>query len=148
MSLFYSLSIAGQSLLTHKNAINTTNSNISNVYTDGYSRKIPQLANIPTGGVELKTVERAFNQAYFNRYVNTNNLKTGYENYKDILQQVESVFNDIQGSGFADELNQFFNSFNDIAVNPDDIAARYSALSKAEALVGRIRNSYETLTVY
>ncbi|WP_457622725.1 flagellar hook-associated protein FlgK [Persephonella sp.] len=145
MSLFYSLSVAGQSLLTHKNAINTTNSNISNVYTDGYSRKIPQLANLPTGGVELKTVERAFNQAYFNRYVNTNNLKTGYENYKDILDQIESVFNDIQGSGFAEELNQFFNSFNDVAINPDDIAARYSVLSKAETLVGRIRNSYDTL---
>ncbi len=146
MSLFYSLSIAGQSLLTHRNAINTTNNNISNVYTDGYSRKLPQLVNLPTGGVELKNIERAFSQAYFNRYVNVNNQKTGYENYKDILQQIESVFNDIQGSGFSNEINQFFNSFNDVAVNPDDIAARYSVLSKAEALVGRIRNSYETLS--
>ncbi|WP_457623087.1 flagellar hook-associated protein FlgK [Persephonella sp.] len=146
MSLFYSLSLAGQSLLTHRNAINTTNTNISNVFTEGYSRKIPHLSNLSTGGVELKRIERAFDQALFNRYVNTNNLKSGYENYNNILRQVESVFNDIQGSGFANELNEFFNSFNDIAINPDDIAARYSALSKAEALVGRIRNSYETLT--
>ncbi|MDQ7055155.1 MAG: flagellar hook-associated protein FlgK [Persephonella sp.] len=95
--------------------------------------------------VYLQKIERVFDSSLFGRYINTNNQKTGYENYQDILQQIESLYNDIMGSGLSETLNDFFNSFNDVAVNPDDLAARQTVLSKATALVGRIRNDYQSL---
>ncbi len=145
MSLFYSLSIAGQSLLSNKKGINITNRNISNVFTEGYSRKVPVFQDMPTGGVNLEKVERQYNESLFKRFTSINQEVVGDESYKDVLEQIEAVFNDVQGSGFSNEINEFFNSFNDMAVNPDDLAARQKVLSKAQDLIGRIRNSNETL---
>ena len=145
MSLFFALSMAGQSLLTHKRAMDNVNKNMSNMYSEGYARRVNHLSDMPASSVELKKIERVFDQSLFNRYILANNQKTGYEGYQDILQQIEALYNDIMGSGLASEINDFFNSFNDVAVNPDDLAARNSVISKATALVGRIRNDYETL---
>ncbi|WP_457639912.1 flagellar hook-associated protein FlgK [Persephonella sp.] len=145
MSLFFALSMAGQSLLTYKRGLDNVNKNISNVYSEGYARRVNHFADMTASSVYLKKIERVYDQSLFNRYITANNEKTGYESYQDILQQVESIYNDIMGSGLSDQLNEFFNSFNDVAVNPDDLAARYTVLSKAQALVGRIRNDYETL---
>ncbi len=145
MSLFYSLSLAGQALLTNKNAINITNKNISNVFTKGYSRQIPELADLPAGGVYLANIERAFSQSLFSRKVSLSQHVKSLSSYKGILEQVESLFNDINGTGISESLNAFFSALNDVAVNPGDMSARYSVIQKAKNLVSSIRSSYDNL---
>jgi len=145
MSLFYSLSLAGQSLLTNKNAINITNKNISNVFTKGYSRQIPELADLPAGGVYLANVERAFSRSVFLRKVNLTQQVNGLSSYSGILEQVESLFNDVNGVGISESLNEFFSALNDVVVNPGDMSARYSVIQKAKNLVSTIRSSYDNL---
>ncbi len=145
MSLLAALSIASQSLLSNRIAIDTTNRNITNVYTDGYSREEPVFADLPGSGVTVETIRRIFDQAYFKRYLSENQNNKALSSEEDILQQVESIFNDEQGTGLSEALTQFFNVMNDIAVQPDDIAARSELLSAANSLIGRIRDSYSTL---
>jgi len=145
MSLFEALSIAGQSLLANRIAINTTNRNIANVYTEGYSREEAVLTDVPGSGVNVETIRRIFNKAYLTRYLSENQNNKALSAYEDILEQVESVFNDLQGTGFSQALTDFFNAMEDIAVKPDDIAARQELIAKAKTLVGRIRDSYSTL---
>jgi len=146
MSLFAALSIASQALLANKTAVNTTNRNLSNIYTDGYSRETPVFTDIPGGGTSIETIKRAFSKMYFTRYVTENQKYNSLSTYQDILKQVESVFNDLQGSGFSNELDKFFNIMNDIALNPADLAPRSEFISAAQSLVGRIRDSYSTLS--
>ncbi len=145
MSLFYSLSLGGQALLSNKRAIDITNKNISNVFTDGYSRKIPVFTDMPTGGVNLQAVKRAYDEILFQKLISTNQAVISDENYEELLTQIESIFNDIQGSGFSTALNDFFNAFHQVSLNPNDMTARYDALTKAKQLVGRIRNSFDNL---
>ncbi len=145
MSLFAALSIASQSLLSNRTAIDTTNRNITNVYTEGYSREEPVFSDLPGSGVAVETIRRIFDKAYFKRFISENQNNKALSNYEDILQQIESVFNDEQGSGLSETLTQFFNAMHDIAIQPDDIAARSEFLSVAKSLVGRIRDSYSTL---
>ncbi|NPA52374.1 MAG: flagellar hook-associated protein FlgK [Aquificae bacterium] len=145
MSLFYNLSLGGQALLSNKRAIDITNNNISNVFTDSYSRKLPIFTDVSTGGVNLETVKRVYDEILFQKVIDTNQALISDENYKDLLVQVESIFNDIQGSGFSTALNEFFNAFHQVSLNPNDITARYDAITKAKQLVGRIRNSYDNL---
>ncbi|WP_457568004.1 flagellar hook-associated protein FlgK [Desulfurobacterium sp.] len=147
MSLLYALSIAGQSLLTYQDAIDVTNKNISNAFTDGYSREEAVIADLPArSGAYIQDIRRMSSKIIFNRYIKANQETEGLNNYENILKQVEDIFNDTAGSGFSQALNEFFSSLNDIAVNPGDLTARYAALSKAKALVGRIRDSYSYLT--
>ncbi|WP_456425711.1 flagellar hook-associated protein FlgK [Desulfurobacterium sp.] len=147
MSLLYALSIAGQSLLTYQDAINVTNKNISNAFTDGYSREEAIIADLPArSGAYIQNIRRLSSKIIFSRYIKANQETEGLNDYKSILDQVEDVFNETAGSGFGAALNDFFASLNDIAVNPGDLTARYAALSKAKALVGRIRDSYSYLT--
>ncbi|WP_200763838.1 flagellar hook-associated protein FlgK [Nitrosophilus alvini] len=145
MSLFSSLSIGSQALLSFKRGIDITNKNMTNVYTEGYSRVNPVFENVVSGGVYLNRAERIFDNSLFTRTININQQYTGNTAYQDILDQIEFNFNDIQGSGFGTALDEFFNSMNDVIVNPDNLAARQSVISEAKTLVGRIRTSYESL---
>jgi len=145
MALFAALSVASQALLANRTAINATNKNISNVYNEDYSREEAVFADLPGSGVSIETVRRIFDRALFRRFISQNQENASLQEYQIVLEQVESVFNDLQGSGFASELEEFFSVMNDIAVKPDDIAARAELISVAKSLVGRIRDSYDTL---
>jgi len=74
MSLFYGLVLGGQALISNKRAIDLTNQNISNVFTEGYSRKIPIFSDVPTGGVNLEKVQRAYDDILFQKVINTNQV--------------------------------------------------------------------------
>ena len=145
MSLFYSLNLSSQALLTFKRGLDITNKNMTNVYTDGYSRVNPVFENLHSGGVYLRKAERVFDNSLFNRVINVNQFVVGDEAYKDILEQIEFNFNDIQGSGFSNALDSFFASMNDVITNPDDLSARESFLHETKNLIGRIRSSYDNL---
>jgi flagellar hook-associated protein 1 FlgK len=145
MALFGALSIASQALLSQQIGVKTTNRNINNVYTDGYSREVPILSDSPAAGVKVEDIRRVFNKAYFKRLLSNSGEYQNLETYRNVLEQVESVFNDQMGSGLSEALNDFFNSMHDIAVKPDDLAARANFLSAAKTLVGRIRDSYSSL---
>ncbi len=145
MSLFYSLNLSSQALLTFKRGIDITNKNMTNVYTDGYSRVKPVFENLQSGGVYLNRAERIFDNSLFNRIINVNQSVVGDETYKDILKQIEFNFNDTQGSGFSSAIDSFFSSMNDIITNPDDLSARQSFLSETKNLIGRIRTAYDNL---
>ncbi|SMO82863.1 flagellar hook-associated protein 1 FlgK [Balnearium lithotrophicum] len=145
MALFGALSIASQALLSQQIGVKTTNRNINNVYTDGYSREVPILSDSPAAGVKVEDIRRVFNKAYFKRLLSNSGEYQNLETYRNVLEQVESVFNDQMGSGLSEALNDFFNSMHDIAVKPDDLAARANFLSVTKTLVGRIRDSYSSL---
>jgi len=144
MSLFSS-AIGSTSLLTYKKSIDITNQNMANAYTDSYSRKTPVFSDLVTGGVELSQVERSFDQNLQTRFISVNQELASDQSYKELLDQVETLYNDMQGSGLSSSLDAFFNAFNDVAVNPANTAARQEVLSSAQALTGRIRSTYGNL---
>jgi len=145
MALFGALSLASQALLSQQIAVNTTNRNLSNVNTDGYSREEPVFADIPGGGVTVATLRRIFSSVLFKRFISENQNNAYLKAKSEVLSQVESLFNDQMGSGLSQAINDFFSVMNDVAVNPADLAARQELLSKAQVLVGRIRDSYSAL---
>ncbi len=145
MSLFGILSVGGQALLTGRKAIDITSENLSNQDTEGYSRQRVHQQDITPNGVYVKDIERVFNNSIYKRILAVNQQVEGEKNYKDILSEVESLFNDIHGTGFGQKIEEFFNAFNDIAINPDDLAARDKVISVAKQLIGRIRDNYDNM---
>ncbi len=146
MSLFSALSIASQSLLSHRRAITTTNRNLTNAYTKGYSREEPVIVDYPGAGVRVETVKRIFSKVHFGRLITENQKEKSLAAYRDALEQVESIFNDLQGSGLSQALTDFVNALQNVSVEPGNIPARAELLAKAKTLIGRIRDSYNSLS--
>ena len=145
MSLFGILSLGSQALLTGKRSIDITSENISNQYSDDYSRQLIHQEDLVPAGVNIVNIERAFDNSLFSRIVSVKQQVSYGQTYSDILSEVEALFNDIHGSGFSEKITEFFNAFNDVAINPDDISARDKVISVANQLVGRIRDAYDNL---
>ncbi|MEZ5230920.1 MAG: hypothetical protein R2710_30865 [Acidimicrobiales bacterium] len=56
------------------------------------------------------------------------------------LKSIEAQLGPLREGSFSDQLNQFFNSFDDLANEPDDPATRQVTLQRAEQVAGSIRS--------
>lgn len=140
--LFQGLEIGKRALLTHQLALQTIGHNIANVNTPGYSR---QRVNIRTSypenaqvgivgsGVQVEDIRHIRDLFLGNRFRHENK-SLGQWNYKDkILRQIESLFNEPNDNSLSDMLNDFWNSWADLATT-NTISSREAIVSQAKRL--------------
>ena len=153
--LFGSLSIAVRSLLAQEGAINTTANNISNVNTPGYSRQIPILTEAPpldTGqisignGVNFEGVQSVRDNILELRIDQETQQQNQLQSYVNSMNQVQSLFNDTEGGGLGDVINQFFSSFQQLADNPTDVPTRQAVISAAQNLASAFQQTGQQLS--
>ncbi|WP_106496666.1 flagellar hook-associated protein FlgK [Lentibacillus sp. Marseille-P4043] len=140
MSTFHGLEMAKQALFAQQSALYTTGHNISNANTEGYSRQRvnfetltpypsasrnrPQIAGQLGTGVEAGTVQRIRNQ-YLDYQFRSENSKAGYWDTKaDALSRMEELMNEPSESGLSKTMDQFWQSLQDLSVNPENSGAR------------------------
>jgi flagellar hook-associated protein 1 FlgK len=154
-SLFGSLSIAVRSLLAQEGALDVTANNISNVNTPGYSRQLPILTEAPpldTGqisignGVEFEGVQNVRDNILDLRIDQETQQQNQLESYVNSMNQVQSLFNETEGAGLSDALNQFFNSFQDLADNPTDVPTRQAVISAGQDLASAFQQTGQQLS--
>jgi flagellar hook-associated protein 1 FlgK len=153
-SLFGSLSIAVRSLLAQEAALDTTANNIANVNTPGYSRQLPILTEAPpldTGqisignGVEFEGVQSVRDNILDLRIDQETQQQNQLKSYVSSMNQVQSLFNETGGSGLSDVLNQFFNSFQQLADKPTDIPTRQTVISAGQSLASAFQQTGQQL---
>jgi flagellar hook-associated protein 1 FlgK len=153
--LFGSLSIAVRSLLAQEGAISVTTNNISNVNTPGYSRQIPILTEAPpldTGqisignGVNFEGVQSVRDNILELRIDQETQQQDQLESYVNSMNQVQSLFNDTEGGGLGNVINQFFSSFQQLADNPTDVPTRQAVLSAAQNLASAFQQTGQQLS--
>lgn len=137
------LHMAGNALMTHQQAINVTGNNIANVNTPGYSRQrlilsasvIPYTALGPIGnGVEAVEVERIYDR-FIGVQINNESQSLGrWEAQKQILESIEVVFNESFGTGLSEAMNEFWNAWQDLSLNPRGQSERQILIAKGEIL--------------
>ncbi|MGM8212551.1 flagellar hook-associated protein FlgK [Virgibacillus sp. W0430] len=151
MSTFHGLEMARQALFAQRSALYTTGHNISNVNTEGYSR---QRINFQTAspyppaasrtqshhpgqmgtGVDIGSVQRIRNQFLDFQY-RAENGKMGYWNEKaEALSRMEELLNEPSESGLAKTMDEFWQSLQDLAVNPDNSGARSVVVNRGLAV--------------
>ncbi len=135
------LNIAKQALLTHQIAVDVTSHNIANVDTEGYSRQSLEVgANQSSpigagnlgGGVRAEAILRKYDRFIVQRIADQQSLLSNLEAQKDSLQVVETIFNEASGFGLNSVMNQFWQSWNDLANDPDILATRQTVVQMAE----------------
>lgn len=131
----------------------TTQHNIANSNTDGYSRqRTIQRSNIAVGtgagfigqGVGVSTIERQYS-SFLSGQVNTAQSTVGeLDTFLAQISQIDNMLAD-QSSGLSPALQDFFRGVQDVAANPSLLPSRQSMISSAEALVSRFRSLDERL---
>ncbi len=125
----------------------TTNHNISNANTPGYSRQqTVQTSQWPlfTGagffgqGVVVDTVKRIFSDFLQNQLLQAEGQQNYLGTYYSQMRQVDNMLADTS-AGLSPSLTQFFQGVSDMAANPSSIPGRQSMIGGAQSLVARFQ---------
>lgn len=122
------LNIGISGLNVSKKSLETTGHNIANVNTKGFSKQTVKQAPLRSQmqnsysqgrGVFLKSIERN-HDPYIEKRLNASISEHEYHNESvNLLGRVEDVFSEIDRTGLNQIINKFFNSFRDLANNPE-----------------------------
>ena len=149
MGLAGVLNIAKTALQATQSAIQTTSHNIANVNTPGYTRqRVEFSAGLPIlgGGIYIGTgvtadnVERVYDRFLGLQIHDANESMGKFSALSSSLSRLEGIFNDQEGLGLGDVLNEFFSALQDVANDPSDYSARSVLLSKAGTLTDRVND--------
>ncbi|MGD8764175.1 MAG: flagellar hook-associated protein FlgK [Desulfobacteraceae bacterium] len=153
-SIFGILDMAGTALLTHQEAINVTGNNIANVNTPGYSRQrlilSPRVtSNSALGlignGVEGEGIERIYDR-FVGVQINNENQSLGrWEAQKQILESIEVIFDESSGMGLSEAMNEFWNAWQDLSMNPSGQIEREVLISISENLTAIFNQKHADL---
>ncbi len=146
MSLFSVLGINGQSLNSFQKGIDLVNKNINNVNNKNYSKERAIFHELSGYGVTMAEAHRVYDQRFFDRFIHENQNFHFHEEINSSLENVEQIFNDIQGAGFSQELDDYFSSINKIVAEPTNSAAREEFINSAKVLVAKFVSSYRMLS--
>ncbi|MGZ3596323.1 MAG: flagellar hook-associated protein FlgK [Syntrophales bacterium] len=124
-------------------AMNVTGSNIANVNTPGYSRLRPDFGSIGVFnaasdqqqvGVKITSVERLYDKYLDQQVVQQEQYGAYSQSQLDVLNNVQTVFNESTGGGINDLLSQFWGAWSQLSANPSGITERDSLVSVSQSL--------------
>ena len=148
------LGIGRTGLSASKKSLEVTGHNLSNVNTEGYSRqRVMQSTAIPVSvggfvqgtGVKVDGVNRFNDEFVDKRLNNAIGSNKYYEARSENLEQVENIFNELDSDGLNQVLNKFFNSFRELANQPENETIRSVVRDNASLVVKDFRRIRGTL---
>jgi len=151
-NLLASLTSAARSMKSFESALAVVQNNVINASTPGYARQQVDLvalafqpeSNLP-GGVEARSLISTRSD-YSEQTVRRRTERYGrYEQIADGLSQVEPIFDLSEGSGIAGSINNILAAFSQLAVTPNDAAARQNVIGRAEDVARNFNFTAESL---
>lgn len=149
------MGVAKSGLTAAQAAIAVTGENISNVDTEGYSRRSVNFAEASTydvasgrigSGVLTESIQRYFSQYVENQYYDQSSLASRYEDLYTNLSNTESLFNESSGYGLSDTLSSFFTAWEDLTQSPEDASSRNSVVTSSQTLATTLSQISSDLT--
>jgi flagellar hook-associated protein 1 FlgK len=138
-------------------AIEVTGENVANVNTEGYSRQRVVLETAPVRtankyslgtGVQLGGIQRSYDDLLQKQVMAAS---SGYQQnlaQETALSQIEPLFNELTESGLGQTIQDFFDSWSDLATKPQGTAERQTVLARAQIMLDsfhQINSSLETV---
>ena len=148
------LNTARDAILANLTAMNVTGSNIANVNTPGYSRLRPDFGSIGVFnaasdqqqvGVKITSIERLYDRYLDQQVVQQEQYGAYSQSQLDVLNNVQTVFNESTGGGINDLLSQFWGAWSQLSANPSGITERDSLVSISQSLASMINQKANDL---
>ena len=162
MSSFYGLDIARKALTTSQKGIEVTAHNIANANTPGYSRQRLSLAAIEPavlgsrfapasqgmsgGGVRIITVDQIRNPFLDRQFRHEQAMAKEYETRSADLQYIESLFDELSGTGLSAGMNEFLSSLQEVSKSPTSVEYRTNMIQNAIKLTETFHHYARQLT--
>ena len=151
------LGIARRALQAHQSAMSVASNNIANVNTEGYSRQRIMLSagrslvtpqGILGSGVNIQGIERIHSNFIEQQLLNERPNFYQYEFKSTALHFIEDIFGEPSDFGLTRNLEDFFDSFHDLANDPEITTTRIIVREKAVSLKNSFRRINRQLTDY
>jgi len=150
-SIFNGLHIGYSGLSASQLGINTTGHNISNAETEGYTRqRVVQQTTIPLGtitpgaqgnGTQVKEIVRIHDEFVFSR-LRTDGQNKEYSDFeRETLEELSTYFPEIENVGIKYDLQEYFNLWGDLSINPDNQAVKIALAQQTEVLTRDIQQT-------
>jgi len=156
---FAGIEIGRRALQAHRLALDVTAHNVANANAPGYSRQVVRLAatrpytvpgiTSPAGpgqvgtGVTVTEIARMRDQ-FVDRQIYTEEHALGYwAKRQQILGELELTYLEPSEVSIRSALDQFWESLQELANNPESMATRAVVRERAAVLAETIRNTYE-----
>lgn len=150
-----------KSLFTQQAALTTTGHNISNANTKGFSRQtVNMVASKPLEplmmsrsaspgqvgqGVEFDAIKRVREKFLDDQYHHENKLLGEWTVRRDTLDKIEAIINEPSETGIREVLENFWNSWQDLSKEPDNLTARAVVKERTMSLVDALNYSSNQL---
>lgn len=153
--MFFGFNSAVRGLLASQRALYTTNHNIDNANTKGYSRqqidqratdpfKMPGIGFLGTG-TEIHNIQRVRDSFVDFKYWNETAPKGEWEIKKNSLTEIEKLMGEPSNNSFRKYMDDFYKSLDEMSKNPSDMAFREPVKENAMAFAKHINETAERL---
>lgn len=151
--LFSALNAARTSLEVNQKSIEIVGNNISNVNTEGYSRQSAEFSTYPSvnfgdffvgQGVKVSDVKRD-HDVFVTNQLRDKVVDFGlYNSQTRSLNELERIFN-ISEENIATDVDEFFDSWQELSANPSDLVLRDIVIQRGELLSTNFNNTVTEL---
>ena len=149
------LNIAKEALLAHQLSMQVASHNVANVDTPGYTRQT--LSLVPNSGTPVAVgtigngvhgdrITRQYDQFMTQRIINQASTHSNLQAQQSAIRVVETIFNEAPGMALNDLMNQFWDSWQKLADNPEIVASRQQVVQQAELLFDHLQSMNSEVT--
>lgn len=158
-STFMGIEMGKKSLITEQTAMRTAGHNISNANTEGFSRqRVNRKSEIPLydpslnrdqrpgmigQGVEIAKVERIRDFYIDDRIIDETTNQGFWKSRNDYLYRIQMIHNEPDDKNIRSLMDQFWNSMQEVANNPSEVAVREVARERAGTLMSQVNHTAE-----
>jgi len=160
-STFQGLEIGKRAVVAHQQALTTTEHNLANINTEGYSRQrvdlsafepiyLPGLEREETPGqigqgVMIESIRRLRNQLLDQQIVAHASTEGYWEARDPYIRHIENIYHEVGDTSIRGRLDQFWDAWQELANNPADIPPRTAVVERGKTLVDSVTKSYKAL---
>ena len=157
-STFSGIEIGKRGLFSHQTGIHTIGHNLSNIDSEGYSRQQVSLESfdpfvvpgLNRPGIEgqigqgptVARIARVRDTLLEMRIVHENSGEEFWKTRDRYLRMVERIYNEPSELSVRNLLDKFWESWQNLALHPEESAARQTVLERSSALIEGVRHQY------
>lgn len=161
MGAFFGLEIGKRGIFTSQTALDITGHNISNANTTGYARQAPdivttrpwhapmlnngsRIGQLGTGS-DVASIERLRDELLDAQIRNETKTSGYWNSMQETMDRIEAILNEPSEDGLRGVMDQFWESWEDLSLNPESESVRSVVIQRGLATAEAFNHTYTQL---